>query len=302
MTQTVRISVAEYLSPVAKKLHTVCLKNSPSDSKNVEILNALVCGHSLNNYSLNTLFIAVGLIHVFVVSGSHLNKIYGLTHFAIQFSQKIIIPQLSFFLMSLQILLLFIYCLVCNLNPPVTRSMTVLILLMTLKKIKLNLSLSFVTLISGLICLLIEPNWSNSLSFQMSWLIQLVIMQNNDQHSKSKSIYESLTIYLCLIPTFNLLGFPSVISALIAFILSGVVEFVLFPLSFLTYFNHSITPLFDTICDQFVIILQQFETYTTTASAHQEQIIQLNWFIICALHTFINIQTTQYYRKQASAI
>lgn len=299
-TQMVRISVAQYLSPVAKKLHTLCLDNSPHEIKNVEILNALVCGESLNNYNLNVLFIAVGLIHIFVVSGSHLNKIYKLTCITTQFMEKITHPKLSFLLAQLQIIFLLIYCLMCNLNPPVTRSMMILILLTTLKKINLNLSLTSVTLIAGLICLLIEPRWSISLSFQMSWLIQLIVMQSYNSISRNKSIIENFAVYLCLIPTFNVLGFPSIISILIAFALSGVVEFILFPLSFLTYFTHKVAPLFDIICDKFVTVLALFETYTTKTSAHQEQIIQLNWFIICMLHTFLTIQTTQKYREQDS--
>jgi len=301
-TQIVRISVAQYLSPVAKKLHTLCLNNSPHEIKNVEILNALVCGESLNNYNLNVLFIAVGLIHIFVVSGSHLNKIYKLTYIPIQFLEKFTHPKLSFLFAQLQIVFLLVYCLMCNLNPPVTRSMAILILLTTLKKINLHLSLTSTTLVAGLMCLLIEPLWSTSLSFQMSWLIQLIVMQSCNSISRNKSIIENFTVYLCLIPTFNILGFPSIISILIAFALSGVVEFILFPLSFLTYFNHKMAPLFDLICDKFVAVLALFETYTTKASAHQEQIMQLNWFIICMLHAFLAIQTTQKHREQDSLI
>lgn len=293
ISQTVRISVAQYLLPVSKKLHILCVQNSPPDIKNVEILNALVCGESFNNYSLNTLFITVGLIHIFVVSGSHLNKIYEVINIPAQIIQPETKVMMNFFLVVFQISLLSLYCLICNLNPPVTRSLIMLVFLITQKKIDLNLSLSLTSILAGLVCLLFEPSWVNSLSFQMSWLIQLILMLTQHQFHQKKSIFAALAVYLFLIPTYNILGFPSLISILISFVLSGFVEFILFPLSFLSYFNKLVAQFFDLICNHFITALQGFETYTTITSAHQQIITNLNWFIICVLHIYISTRTTQ---------
>src|SRR5438045_3594534 len=53
-------------------LHRICLAQVPQDSIYPDVYAALVCGENLTNEKIKRDFIETSLIHVIVVSGTHL--------------------------------------------------------------------------------------------------------------------------------------------------------------------------------------------------------------------------------------
>lgn len=305
MSSAVRLSVAEKLMPVAKKLHSMCLTETTEKLKNVEILNALVCGEQLNNYSLNTLFIATGLIHLLVVSGSHLNLLNRMINnllTIINIENKLNIHDS--YRSLIQLCILFFYCLVCNFNPPIVRAFTFLCFIFLQEHLRIKFSLNHILILAGLTCLAVESTWICSLSFQMSWLIHTIsIFSSNAFQSRSK-IKNQIAIYLALIPTFHLLGFPPLNSIIISIVFSSAIEFILFPLSFLTYFFNNLGFIFDLACDALIRGLQFLETSIIPAvpTTQNIQINLLNWIIICSLHLILELKITSDLRSKESLI
>ncbi|MFN3454649.1 MAG: ComEC/Rec2 family competence protein [Pseudobdellovibrio sp.] len=280
-------------------LHLKCIQYAPDNLRNLEITQALVCGKNLTSPETTQLFIASGLIHLFVVSGSHLiilnkmaHKIFNLAPATKNRTRSILTQN------NLILALLFFYCGICNFNPPVVRSFIALYLVVLFKKTSLKITLQNITLISGLLCLMLSPSWANSLSLQMSWLAALGLLIINEFYKNASPLIKNSVFYTQYLATFQVLGIAPLNSIIIAITLTSFLEYILFPLALLTYLTRGVitSSVFDLTIDIIIFILSHLELETTSKVFKHQSIIFYNWFIIFLLHYFIYI-----FRKKPSS-
>lgn len=142
------------------KVHQMCVDNFQNFSKHREAVSALVCGARLQDQHIHSLFVKSQLLHLLIVSGSHLVFLDQLMGF-------FRIPFFVRFFMCL------IYCFACNFEAPVVRALGANLLRGLFKIYGCHLPRDREPLLSSLWCLLIKPQWAQSLSFMMSWCASL---------------------------------------------------------------------------------------------------------------------------------
>jgi competence protein ComEC len=284
ISHTVRFSVVDYLIRLFSFAHISCVRLAPDSVKSVESLQALVCGKNFSDPSQTNLLIASGLIHLFVVSGSHLkilqqiishllcNRFFSLT----KFLQLIIFS------------LLFFYCAICQFNPPIFRSFVALLLAAFLEKFNLRCKAENLILLSGLICLGLSPQWINSLSLQMSWIAGLTLIVISIFFAKTSALFQNSIFYLNYLTAFNFIGIPQPLSIGISTLLTKFLEYFLFPLALAVY----IFPFLGNVFDLVILILNKFlsllELTVIFRPFESEKLVFLNWMLILSLHLFIN--------------
>jgi predicted membrane metal-binding protein len=150
-------SIFQLALPITQQLNQICLNLNPLDSDYDNIWNSLICGKNLNETEFSNQIKASGLIHIFVISGSHFLVL-------LQIFKLLRVPSL------LTVPLLFIFNLFSGFTAPGTRACLGVYLN---QKLKLNghqkvLCVSIATLI-------INPEWLRSYSFWLSWLASLIL-------------------------------------------------------------------------------------------------------------------------------
>lgn len=280
-TAMVRFSFLDVLHPVALFFHQSCLNFSPPNVISSQELNALVCGQDFLSLADSQIYIVSGLIHLFVVSGSHLvliertlskleNKFYalsGLTH-----------------------LILMVYILVCNLNPPIVRSYLFIVVLALSKKYFLHIKNHNALLAASLIGLILQPQWIMSLSYQMSWIAGLTLIYIDEIYKKSHLLIKNFLFYLHFYLTMLFLGLPQIVTVIISTVLSPILEYVLFPLAFLVFLWADLSVLFDFLIQILKLSLNQFELHAFVRNFDAYQVVMINWILIFGLHFFIHIR------------
>ncbi|AZZ36433.1 hypothetical protein CIK05_06395 [Bdellovibrio sp. qaytius] len=284
ITHTLRVSVVDNLIRIFSSFHNSCLQLAPENVKSVESLHALVCGKNFNDPTQANLLIASGLIHLFVVSGSHLKILEKIIFYAL----KNRFFSLTNFLQPLLYSLLFFYCAVCNFNPPIFRSFISLMILAVIQKLNLKWKSENLILISGLICLTLSPAWINSLSFQMSWIAGLSLVVISYFFAKSSLIWKNSLFYLQYLATFNFIGIPQPASIGVATLFTSFLEYVLFPLALAVYLFPFLGSLFDFFIFTLNAILSKLELTVIFRTPDNEKLILINWVFIISLHMFLN--------------
>ncbi|MCM2353685.1 MAG: ComEC/Rec2 family competence protein [Pseudobdellovibrio sp.] len=284
ISHTVRFSIVDFLIGFFSFAHVSCLKSAPENVRSVESLHALVCGKNFSDVKQSNLLIASGLIHLFVVSGSHLKILHKIVFYLL--CNKYF--SLTKFLQLTIFSLLFFYCAICKFNPPIFRSFIALVLLAVLTKYKLRWRTEQLILISGLICLGLSPQWINSLSFQMSWIASLTLAVINFFFVKSSALFKNSLFYVNYLTTFNFIGIPHPLSIGVSTLLTKFLEYVLFPLALAVY----LFPFLGKLFDVFIFILNSFlsrlELTVIFRSYENEKLIFLNWILILSIHLFLN--------------
>lgn len=284
ISHTFRFSVVENLAGFFSPFHQACLQMAPKNVQSVESLHALVCGKNFDDPAQANLLIASGLIHLFVVSGSHLKIL-----------QKIILCLLNNKLLSLTAFLqpvlfslLFFYCAVCKFNPPIFRSLISLIILAEITKRNLKWREENLILITGLICLTFSPAWINSLSFQMSWIASLTLIVIAYFFMQSSLLWKNSLFYFQYLATFNHIGIPQPTSIGVATVFTSFLEYVLFPLALAVYLFPFLGSIFDFLIQTINIILSHLELSVVFRVADNEKLILINWVFILALHVLLS--------------
>lgn len=284
ISHTLRISVVDFLIGFFSNAHVSCLKSAPENVRSVESLHALVCGKNFSDLKQSNLLIASGLIHLFVVSGSHLKILHKIFYYLLcnKYFPLTKFLQLTFFS------LLFFYCAICKFNPPVVRSFLALVVLAALEKIKINWKSESVILVSGLLCLALAPKWINSLSLQMSWIAALTLSVIAFFFAKSSELFKNSVFYLNFLTTFNFIGIPQPLSIGISTLLSKFLEYVLFPLALAVYLFPFLGGVFDLLITALNTLLKQLELTVIFRPFENEKLVFFNWLLILSLHLFLN--------------
>lgn len=238
------------IAPTTDFLHGICVQQTEHFAKYSEAAAALVCGHQIESLTLQSTFAASGLIHLLVVSGSHL---------------LLIDRGLSFFLknqLSIRLSLLFIFVLICEMNPPIMRSFTAIVLAELIHSKNWVWSNTFKQWMTTLFCFFINPFWVFSLSFQMSWLASLSLDLASGFYPQDKfkqSLLRILLIYLSFIFVFSFLGFPSLWSPLFALALTPILELILFPLALISTLIPPLSDLFEALFSALMQFIKIFD-------------------------------------------
>ncbi|MBC7743328.1 MAG: ComEC/Rec2 family competence protein [Bdellovibrionaceae bacterium] len=233
----IRFSIVSHLEFLTKFSHGHCLERLPQAASALPELKALACGENFSSLTTAQLFIATGLIHLFVVSGTHLVVL-----------QKIFFkfaPQRSPWAQFIFLLILFLYAGVCEFNAPVTRSLLAIFTTMLLSSRKLYWPWYFKTLLVGLLTLSLNPQWIQSISLQLSWLAALTLGLNQHLFRERSILFKQTIFFIMLFPLLIYLQIPSPIIIVINIVFSPVLEFILFPLSILVWVFPRLYPVFD---------------------------------------------------------
>ena len=225
------------LQPSTVFLHQLCLDQTETFNNQSEAAAALVCGHQIESLDLQTLFASSGLIHLLVVSGSHL---------------LVMDKGFNFFRLkpALKLTLLFIFVLVCEMNAPIMRSFMAMLVAGFVKSKKWAWSASFNQWVTSFLCLVINPLWIFSLSFQMSWMASLCLDIASHSFTEEKlkqSLVRLFLIYFSFVFISCFLGFPSAWAPLLGLALSPVLELILFPSALLGCLIPPLSFVFDSL-------------------------------------------------------
>ncbi len=245
-SSVLRLDLGPFVSQWALPLHERCLSWIPNTNYG-PLYGAIVCGKdpALSSEVL-TLQIS-GLYHLLVVSGAHLTFIQGWLR---PFSKKSFTRRLA-------VLLLIVYTLMTNAQPPVVRAFVYWCLIEwhPLRSSSIQ-SAPRGQLYTGVICLTIFPAWSTSLSFWLSWLASLSI-QIAQRVLKSELARHTLT-HLILLPALVRLGAGHPFAILSNWILGPLFGALLLPLSIAAMAAPILQPLSDGIWFILIKILEPF--------------------------------------------
>lgn len=275
-----RFSVIDFLSPWSHQLHTLCTDFAPIQSSEKSILSALTCGKNLQPEDAQ-LYAATGLIHLFVVSGSHLTFLISSLEFLFQKKIESIKNNWILFVIFFTF---FLYTMICLLNPPILRSYIYFIISFYLNRTHKYWSRSYIILISGLITIFFSYKNLNSLGLQMSWIASLCI-ELNKKHFTGMPFIQALNFYFCLSVSFLCLGFPQVSSTVVSLLLTPFLEYVLFPLALISHLFPSLSFYFDKLISILNLVLNQFEFSITSPTLAIDQAFFYNWILIALLHS-----------------
>ncbi len=216
------LSLLSIVEPYSQSLHEWCLwkiQSTQTAEPLTNIYSALICGERLPEGEMKKTFIALGLIHLMVISGAHLiflEKTWNL------------LPSFRFKNTLLGLFLL-IYSMSAGLKPPVLRALFSLLLTKVNKELKMFWSPYFRVQISGLLCLLCQSTWFNSLSLQLSWIASMGM--SNHRLSRLKSC--SLT-FILILPIVSQWGGTHPLSILLNWLIAPLTSCLLLPASLLT--------------------------------------------------------------------
>jgi predicted membrane metal-binding protein len=218
--------------PLVRPVHQLCMDRAP-DSRFRDWYQAIVCGTNLPPSSEKNEFQRTGLIHIIVVSGSHL-----------VFLDEILEAVLgtSRWAAWLRWLALLFFSLASNLQPPVTRALVQRGCGWCARRTHRPFRSLHLQLLSGLLTVALFPQWWSSLSFLMSWLCALALsvpMPSNNP------LWRSVAIYLLLLPAMIGIQFPHPSSILFNVVFGPILGLVLFPMSLLGFLH----PFLARLCD-----------------------------------------------------
>ncbi|HPI41689.1 MAG TPA: ComEC/Rec2 family competence protein, partial [Pseudobdellovibrionaceae bacterium] len=186
----IRISPPTFFIDLGLKSQIQCVNYTHSPSKYQDILWAVLCGFDRLTISTEDVFKKTQLIHLLVVSGSHL--LLG--------DMILAFLKVPFFFRWIALLF---FTFASGLNPPCLRSLISLSLSHFIQKRKIYIPHDFISLVAGLFTLVLFPNWWTSRSLILSWMASLGLNLRflfKNEKDKNSLFLISLSIYLMMIP------------------------------------------------------------------------------------------------------
>ena len=215
------------LAPQVAYLHQQCLSLLP-DTAFPQVYKALVCGERLTDARLHHVFVTTGLLHIFVVSGTHLSRLrQGLSWLGIPF--------------WVQACLLAVYGLATNLNPPVVRAWFALCLAFVNHRFVLNWNPTLLVWHVSLLALLFFSPWFDSFSFLLSWSASLALALGRNK----SLLIKNLIVYFVMAPILAGVSHPHPISVLINTLFLPVFGLFFFPMTLCSVLIPSLTWIMD---------------------------------------------------------
>lgn len=229
------------MEPGSQFLHEWCLQQvKKGQTELTDLYSALLCGERLPEGEIKKTFISLGIIHLMVISGTHLiflEKIWNL------------LPTFRFKNACLAFFLL-IYSMSAGLSPPVLRALFSLLLAKINKELKLFWSPYLRVHVSGLLCLLCQSSWFHSLSLQLSWVASIG-MSNH----KLPRFHSCVLTFILILPIVSQWGGTHPLSIVINWLVTPLTSCLLLPLSLLIIPFPFLRPLTDKLWEQFIQIM-----------------------------------------------
>jgi ComEC/Rec2-related protein len=262
----------ETITPLADSLQHSCLSMLPSQANSRDAMAALLCGQSLPPSQLKKQLIELSLIHLFVVSGSHLIWLE-------QILEKLKVPP------PVRSSILGFYSLMTGWQAPAVRAWLQSLLRLFLRRSPAYFPTDLLTLLSGFCCLLLFPQWWGSLSLMMSWAASLALSLRffNMQNWINRVLSNTLVWLLMLGP---LWGFGNLhpLSCLYNLILGPLVGGLLIPLSLFACLLPPVgVPVFEFLLEKFLMFSSTLTEPVQIAQMKKIEISQL-WLWVASWH------------------
>jgi competence protein ComEC len=234
-------------SALSQTYQQKCLSSLPENPQTRDSIGSLLCGEKITENSLKDHLMKTSLIHIFVVSGSHL----------LLFDQVLSIFRIPLFL---RFLCLGFYSLAVGWQAPAVRALLALISRAGLHRWRFYFPGDLGVLLCGLLALILFPAWWQSMSFQMSWCAALAlsipgILGLSSRSWKGALLAQGL-IYVVMLPLLWGWGSLHPLGILCNLILAPVVALVLLPLSFLAIFHEYLRSAFAFVLNIFESLLK----------------------------------------------
>jgi competence protein ComEC len=224
------------LREASSPLHQLCLSRISTLSPVAPLYQAIACGQRIYDPSILQIFKDLGIVHLLVVSGAHLlwleSAIQPLT---LRFSQA---------KWLLILLILALYTLVTQVNPPVTRAFFQHALRISQQKYNWKWTPTQLSLNSSILTLIIFPEWWFSLSFLLSAIASLALTVIPLRSKLSPTIF----LFLVICPVLGGFKALSPISTLINLIVIPLWGAFVFPLAIFSVLFPFLTTWTDPIC------------------------------------------------------
>lgn len=256
------LNVLNYVASSTHWIHTLCQTYAPL-SEFREFYSAIVCGSSLTSPKASLLLRKSGLLHLIVVSGSHLVFLSILLyHLAPKKTPH-----------WFKHLMLGFYVLVTGLQPPVLRAFITQSLFSLNNRFKLFTGGHQIIWSAGLVCILLSPTILVSYSFLLSWGASLALCLTHQQNGVTKH----MNIYFVMLPLLLPLAAPHPISILFNSVMAPFLAFLLFPMSLLSFVLPFLTIITDPIWE---FLFKTLETTTQSFTFFPQFAVHKKWLWI----------------------
>lgn len=275
----------ENASKLSSIFHQSCLQQLPNNSQR-DSYEALLCGKNITDSELRTPLTKTSLIHLYVVSGSHL----------------ILLEKIFLFLRvpeALRMIGIFFYALTCNWQAPVVRAALHIGLRRAERTRGALWPTDIMILLTGILGVLLFPDWLASRSFLMSWGAALALTSTSLWKIKlwwPQMFCQGLSIYLIMLPFLWSFGNLHPLAILYNLLLAPVVTLWLFPLAALSAFYHPLIPWLEKSQTIFLKSLALFSDPVTQDNSAPASIVWL-WILIFVLHFLFHLLRVHYRRR-----
>ncbi|WP_374027350.1 ComEC/Rec2 family competence protein [Bdellovibrio bacteriovorus] len=255
---------------LSQKFQEKCVHFLPKNSLEPQSLASLLCGEKITDTDLQKNLQRTSLIHIFVISGSHL----------ILLDELLSILRIPLFV---RILFLAFYSLVVGWQPPAVRALLALITRHSLKHFRLHLPPDLGVLAAGLITLSLFPAWWDSLSLLMSWCAALALCWGSLLRVKpplARLLLSQIGIFVFMSAPLWGLGSLHPLSLIYNLLLAPVVSYMLLPLAFLVTLMPSGVFVFDTVMDFFRQTLEFLSEPIVMHKTRPPSVAALWWWIV----------------------
>lgn len=232
------LSLPQEMADFAAPFHRACQKLAQQTSE-PENYRAIVCGSSLTSSDFRDDLRQTGLVHLMVVSGSHVAFL------------ELLLATLArrhrlFKFLMLPALVLFV--LINQLDAAVMRALFSLGLRRLNERLQLAWAQVQILLMSGLLALGFLRDRRELLSLSLSWLLGLALLRMNTVHLESslyRSLWKNTFAYLLIAPGLLPFSLPHPASILCNIVFAPIMGLILFPVSLLALLVPPLAPLTD---------------------------------------------------------
>jgi competence protein ComEC len=278
-------SLLKNTSALSRSFQQKCSNSVPPQTENPHVMASLICGEKLTDKTLKENLVKTSLIHIFIISGSHLILLDELLSI-------LKIPVL------LRFLFLSFYSLLVGWQPPAVRALIALVTRVGFKKMRWHFPSDLLTLIAGLTTLTLFSEWWKSNSLLMSWCASLALCWVPILRIKNRIaalLLSQLAIYLFMIIPLWGLGSLHPLNLLYNIFLGPVVSFILLPLAAIAMAIPTVCPLFDGTVSLFAkVIAVMAEPITLNPGSPPS--LGLLWCWILAWQIFFHVLRLRLYR------
>lgn len=224
-------------SQLAQKFQQKCVQILPRNSQEQQSLSSLLCGEKITEPELQKNLQRTSLIHIFVISGSHL----------ILLDELLGILRIPLFV---RFIVLGLYSLAVGWQAPAVRALLGLFTRSLLQSRRWYFPSDLTVLIAGLLTLTLFPDWWGSLSLVMSWCAALALCWPSLLRIRTplaRVFLAQISIFLFMCAPLWGLGSLHPLSLVYNLILAPVVSYILLPLAFLTALMPALVSVFDQV-------------------------------------------------------